>query len=453
VGNSAYLNGAKKQLGSGRPFGNTLIVGAGPAGIQIAVNICGWSTDLGLVNRKSLHGDRLKKELEEAGYTLAAKTQDAKYQDLSGEARLTHFYEGYDGIHDNWKTLIICTPSDSYKDIIKDLKVDSLQKVKTIILVSPGLGSNLLVKSQLKRESRIEVISFSTYYAATKFEPGNLSVRSSFTKVIKKRIYIASSHPNRTTVLEVKRFIESLGIQCLIVRNALEAESRNITMYVHPPFFINEISLDEIFSDQVSRKYMYKLYPEGPITQQAIRTMVQLWKEISGLIQYFGAKPLNLLQFLNDDNYPVPEISLSREDIQNFMIVGEIKQEYLLYIRYTSILIDPFSTPDDHGKYFDFSAVPYKQVYQDQNGKWVLPRIPFEDYQKLKLLYGLARKTNISMSQTLNLIHLFDKKVNQFVSEKGENCFCPEVFADTSDSDATAILSEINSDPTWIHLA
>ncbi|MGT2596838.1 opine metallophore biosynthesis dehydrogenase [Staphylococcus aureus] len=29
-------------------------------------------------------------------------------------------------------------------------------------------------------------------------------------------------------------------------------------------------------------------------------------------------------------------------------------------------LIDPFSQPDENGHYFDFSAVPFKQVYKNE---------------------------------------------------------------------------------------
>ena len=154
---------------------------------------------------------------------------------------------------------------------------------------------------------------------------------------------------------------------------------------------MNEFSLNEIFGTEASSKYMYKLYPEGPITQHTIREMLALWKEISTLILLLQARPLNLLKFLNDDNYPVHEITLSRDDIEHFTEMSTIKQEYLLYIRYSSILIDPFSQPDEHGKYVDFSSFSYKQVNKNKEGKWVIPRVPYEDYKKIKLLYHLGK--------------------------------------------------------------
>ncbi len=426
-------------------FGNTLVVGAGPAAINVAVNISSsWCSNIGLLNRKSSHTTKLKKQLKENNFTISSKVQNENHFKLSGKVKLKHFYEGYLNIDDIWQTLIICTPSDSYKEIINALNLDLLKEVKTIILISPSIGSNLLINSQLKNlKDRIDVISFSTYYAATKFQCKDSSILSVFTKALKKRIYIASSKNNSTIISYVKNFIESLGVQCTILNNAIESESKNITTYVHPPFFINEISLNEIFNSEKSIKYMYKIYPEGPITQHSIRTMVLLWKELSRFIEYFGAKPINLLKFLNDDNYPVHNITLSRRDIDNFIEEDQIKQEYLLYIRYSSILIDPFSIPDSHGKYFDFSSVPYQKVYKDTNGKWVIPRIPLEDYKKLKLIYGLAKKINIPMPKTLELIKIFESKLNEFIDKNGKSSFYPEIFIDTIANDVNDIFNEM----------
>ena len=45
-------------------FGNTLIVGAGPAGIHVAVDVSrGWCDQLGLLNRPGVHTDKIKQEL------------------------------------------------------------------------------------------------------------------------------------------------------------------------------------------------------------------------------------------------------------------------------------------------------------------------------------------------------------------------------------------------------
>ena len=432
-----------KLIKSDKPFGNTLVIGVGPAGINVAVNVSrGWCCKIGLLNRKGNHAKRLKKELIENDYMITLKMQGEQHINLSGKVKVDYFYEGYENIDNLWQTLIICTPSDSYRDVIEALDIGFLKEIKTIILLSPAIGSNLLLNSLLKKaKSKIDLISFSTYYGATKYY-SKASILTVFTKALKKKIYIASSKKDSKVVFTAQLFIESLGIQCIVNSNTVEVESKNVTTYVHPPFFINEFSLDQIFNSRKSKKSMYKIYPEGPITQHTIKTMVLLWKEICNLIQCFSAKPLNLLKFLNDDNYPVHEITLSRQDIEGFMEFDQIKQEYLLYIRYSSIIIDPFSKPDHMGRYFDFSAVPYKQVYKNGKGRWVIPRIPYEDYMKLSLVYGLGKKMKINMPQALELIELFEDRLERFIKEMGIVSVNPESFISKTQNDIDAIISE-----------
>lgn len=144
----------------------------------------------------------------------------------------------------------------------------------------------------------------------------------------------------------------------------MEAEARNISLYVHPALFMNDFSLNAIFDESGSRKYVYKLFPEGPITQDLIRDMLSQWKEMMSILDRLGMGRINLLKFMTDDNYPVRNESLSRQDIDCFEHLESIHQEYLLYIRYASLLIDPFSQPDPEGKYFDFGGADPEFVYQ-----------------------------------------------------------------------------------------
>lgn len=428
-----------------RSFGDTLIIGAGPTAIQVAVNLSnGWCHRLGMASRMSERTSQFKRDLEDHQFIIRSEVQQENHIHLTGEVKLDCFYEGIHTVEDRWDTIIYCTPSDSYLDVTKQLNVKCLHKVKTIILLSPSIGSSLLVRNQLETaKERIEVISLSTYYAATKFKTDKENLTTCLTKAIKKRVYVGSFGGQATALMLIKDFIEGLGIQCTIVQNAMEAETRNITTYVHPPLFMNEFALNELFYGSGPKKYMYKIYPEGPITQHAIRNMVQLWKELSIFSQLFGAKPFNLLKFLNDDNYPVHDITLSREDIETFVDQNSVKQEYLLYIRYTAILIDPFSVPDKDGKYYDFSAVPFKRVFQDQNGKWVIPRVPLEDYQKLKLIHGLASKMGIDLPKTFELITLFEAKVFQFMTEKGKDSSHVSELLGSSQEELDAIYLEM----------
>ncbi|MCA0756640.1 opine metallophore biosynthesis dehydrogenase [Paenibacillus sp. N4] len=427
------------------PFGNTLIIGAGPAGIHAAVDWSRVSGRLGLLNRKGRHADRVKEALQEREFHLACEVSVAGKRHLSGTAKVDRFYEGYQELDDIWHTVVICTPSDRYAEVIVSLRLEKLREVKRVILLSPGIGSGAWVRSLLGGDSgRIEVVSFSTYYAASKFSPDPGSMLKPVVKGMKRRVYIGSGSPHSPACQTIKALLETIGVDCIIAGSPLEAESRSITTYVHPPFFMSEFSLEEIFSRSSSKKSMYKLYPEGPITPLAIRTMVLLWKEITRVMKRFKVQPLNLLKFLNDDNYPVCEQSIGREEIERFPDLEQHRQEYLLYVRYASLLIDPFSEPDEQGSYFDFSAVPFKQVSMDKDGCWTIPRIPFEDYRKLKLLFELGQRLGVRMPQSQELLERFERIRHAFVKEQGANRFRPEWFEDHTKAQADAIFDTVN---------
>ncbi|WP_338083522.1 opine metallophore biosynthesis dehydrogenase [Fictibacillus nanhaiensis] len=424
-------------------FGNTLIAGAGPAGIQIAVQLSkGWSKKIGLYNRPGIHAARVREELA-CNHNEVALTIQGEHSGLyAGRAKIDQFYDDASLITDMWDTLILCTPCSSYGDVMTTLQLTRWHRLKTIILLSPNIGSNSLVKSYLNERNKVEVISLSTYFAATKLKgPGSVLV--AHTKAFKKRVYIGSSRQDSMMLNVLLQFLQSVGVDGVKVDTPVAAECRNITTYVHPPLFMNSFTLKEVFHLSDSpKKFMYKLYPEGPITQHVIKQMVTLWKEISRLVEKLDGEPINLLKFLNDDNYPVPEECLSRNDIERFVEYEETKQEYLLYIRYASILIDPFSEPDEDGRYFDFSRVPYKKSDKDYKGKWRLPRIPFEDYQKLKVLYGVGQQIGINMPKTKELIVNFEAEYEKVEGILGSESFSREAFQDTSNHDIEAIMKE-----------
>ncbi|WP_426446527.1 opine metallophore biosynthesis dehydrogenase [Paenibacillus sp. S-38] len=428
----------------GQPFGRTLLVGAGPAAVHTAVQLSrGWCTELGLANRPGAHSVRLKEELQRSGQTLYSIVQAERCRHLSGEAKLSRFHVSFAEVEEGWQTLVLCTPSDSYREILEALRADSRRELRTIILLSPAIGSNLLVRSLLgSAGDRVEVVSLSNYYAATKWEPGRDSVIHAYTKACKKRVYLASSGAAAGAAAAFAAFMESMGIGCRTAAGPVEAESRNITTYVHPPLLLSDFSLDAILSERDTKKSMYKLYPEGPITPHTIRTMVLLWKEISSLVEALGAAPLNLLQFLNDDNYPVHEQTLSRADIEGFLVHEPVKQEYLLYVRYASILIDPFSEPDEHGRYFDFSAVPYRRVELAADGTWSVPRIPHEDYRRLTGLRALARKAGVGIPTAESLIAGYERSLTAFAERTGRPAGAAYSPAPLEDADADRIWKE-----------
>ncbi len=166
------------------------------------------------------------------------------------------------------------------------------------------------------------------------------------------------------------------------------------------------------------KRYIYKLYPEGPITKYSIQDMVELYHEIMELYQKMGIETFNLLQFLND-SYPVLEETLHLDEIMSFTQKTREEQIFLLYVRYCCILIDPYSIPDEEGRYFDFSKVEYSKIYLDKENKWTIPRRPAEDYAKLNLLFYLSNYYGSPNAVMEKCLKKYEEFYHKLISEKG----------------------------------
>ncbi|MNO69556.1 hypothetical protein D3C76_604120 [compost metagenome] len=390
-----------------------LILGTGSAAVQIAVNLKNnLGCCIGIAGRGSARSQTFFAELSENNYKLCAHVQNEEHHLMAGECVIDHAYAGYGAVNGEWDTLIASITNDAYIRVLEQLDIEILKHVKCMVLVSPTIGSHRLVSHFLQQSGcTAEVISLSTYYAATKGKSSSIEV---LTKGVKKKIYLGSTNKNSEAVLRFIDWLGLLGIAAELTGDPFAAESRNISIYVHSPIFMNEYALDYIFGEDETVKYAYKFYPEGPITQYVIHDLLMQWEEITGILNGFNVERFNLLQFMNDDNYPVRSESLSREDIHNFTLFSAIKQQYLLYIRYASLLIDPFSVPDANGRYFDFSSVPIQRVYQNEAGYWCVPRIPNEDYYRLKILQGIARNLAIRTPTIDKMINLYEHKLKLF---------------------------------------
>ena len=262
----------------------------------------------------------------------------------------------------------------------------------------------------LERNAAPEIISFSTYLGDTRWmheQPSNKVI----TTGVKKKVYIGSTVPSSGYVQRLCELFERLHISLAIMSSPLEAETRNISLYVHPPLFMNDFSLEAIFGELGVQTYVYKLYPEGPITPGLIRSMRSQWQEIQQITDRLHIQGMNLLQFMTDDNYPVRLESLSRQDIEQFVQFQPIHQEFLLYIRYASLLIDPFSQPDAAGSYFDFSAVPFRRIFT--NRELDVPRMPKEDYYRIKIIQGIARYVNVDCPTIDHFIATYEAKLQE----------------------------------------
>lgn len=403
-------------------FKRVLIVGTGPASIQLAVLLKNnWNSCIGIVGRESVRSERFFTALEQSQNQVEVNVQNKKHRPMEGNCMIDHVYQGYGAITRQWDTLILSVTTDAYMEVMKQLSDQLLKQARCILLISPTFGSNSLVRHYMNGiQSNVDIISFSTYLGDTRWMNGEPSTQV-LTTAVKKKVFIGSSNETSPNVERLCALFERLGIMLEVMGSPIEAETRNISLYVHPPLFMNPFSLNAIFEYSAVKKYVYKMFPEGPITQYLIRDMLAGWKEMTNVIEKLNLQGVNLLKFMTDDNYPVRLESLSRHDIDNFNELETIHQEYLLYIRYTSLLIDPFSEPDQEGKYFDFSAVPIRQIFINQEQFWDIPRMPKEDYYRIKIIQGIARFVGSSCPTIDTFITTYEHKITEAAQAlKGE---------------------------------
>lgn len=399
---------------------NVLIFGNGAVGLHLYIILKNQNTKkIGIKIRDSLKTKRFLKEIKENEYMIEASVN--KILDLKsyGKVKVEEIIEKNSDILDKWENFIFSTPCDTYLKILEKIEIEKLKKLKRIILISPEFGSSYLIKNFLltKDRSDIEIISFSNYFGAS-----NL-ISSFSTKIevnaLKKKVYLSSTKVNDYEIKKWEKLLKEIGINIIKQKNILDVESKNITLFVHSPFLFNNVSLNQIFLKDLQKKYLYKLYPEGPITKYVIHDMVELYHEIMKLYKKMEIEDINLLKFLNE-NYPVLKESLAKEEIENFQKFSKEKQAFLLYVRYSSILIDPYSIPDKEGRYFDFSRVEYSKIYQNKDKKWEIPRRPLEDYNKLNLMFYLSKKYRSKNKVIKKFLHLYEYYYNELINKVGE---------------------------------
>ncbi|UUZ96907.1 opine metallophore biosynthesis dehydrogenase [Paenibacillus sp. P25] len=389
-----------------------LVLGTGPVSVQLAVLFKNrMNCRVGIAGRESVRSESFFAALRQSGDRIRADIQNEKHRPLEGECVVDHVFQGYDTVAGEWDTLILSVTTDAYIKVLRQIDCSILKQVKCIVLISPTFGSNSLIRQFMNGiHSVTEIISFSTYLGDTRWIHDNPS-NNVITTGVKKKVYLGSTHGPSGHVMSLYRLYEQLGIELEVMPSPIEAETRNISLYVHPPLFMNDFSLNVLFGKTAVKKYVYKMFPEGPITQELIRDLLAGWKEMTKVIGKLNMQGVNLLKFMTEDNYPVRAESLSRQDMDHFVHLETIHQEYLLYIRYTSLLIDPFSEPDSEGRYFDFSAVPIRRIFVNREGCWDIPRMPKEDYYRIKIVQGIARYTGTNCPTIDKFIAVYEREL------------------------------------------
>ena len=256
------------------------------------------------------------------------------------------------------------------------------------------------------------VISFSTYLGDTRIFD-KAQPHCVLTTRVKSKLFVGSTHSQSITLYKLKSLFDYLNIELTTMDTPLHAEIHNSSLYVHPPLFMNQFSLKAVFEGTKVPVYVYKLFPEGPITMTLIHEMRLMWQEMMMILKIKGTLGQSP-EVYGEENYPIRDETMREVDIESFENLSAIHQEYLLYVRYTAILIDPFSNPDDQGAYFDFSAVPYKHVDTDEQGVIHIPRMPSEDYYRTLMIQAIGRALNVATPMIDTLLLRYETTVKQY---------------------------------------
>lgn len=395
-------------------LGRVLIAGTGPTSVQLAVMVKErLGSAVGIAGRESARSATFFSALEGNGRAVRVDVQNDQHRAAAGECRVDELYQGYEAVTGEWDTLVLAVTADAYTRVLRRIDRRVLGRVGCVVLVSPTFGSNYLVRNYLRGlGADAEVISLSSYLGGTRWWDGTPS-HHVLTAAIKKRLYVGSSRgrsENLDLLCDVHRHV---GVDMEVMGAPIEAETRNISLYVHPALFMNEISLNAVFFESEPIKYVYKLVPEGPITPALVNDIVNQWKEVGHIVGKMGLKGVNLLRFMVDDSYPVRPESISRADVERFEELPPVHQDYLVYVRYASLLVDPFSEPDAEGRYFDFSAVPLRRIFVNGEGQWDVPRMPKEDYYRTKVIQGVARYLGVDCPTIDKLLARYEGAIEE----------------------------------------
>ena len=229
-------------------FGRVLIAGTGPTSVQLAVLLKNrLRCAIGIVGRKSHRSETFFSALARSGGVLRVDVQNSTHRKLAGECEVDEVFRRYESVTGEWRTLVLTVTADAYVAVLDRLDRRVLQQLGCVVLVSPTFGSNSLVRNYLRRQgANAEVVSFSSYLGDTRWWDGSPS-HHVLTAGVKRKVYLGSSHGRSGAVDGLCGLHEQLGIAVDVMDRPVEAESRNISLYVHPPLFMNELSLNAVF--------------------------------------------------------------------------------------------------------------------------------------------------------------------------------------------------------------
>ncbi|EGR53939.1 hypothetical protein FSEG_02119 [Fusobacterium necrophorum D12] len=121
---------------------NVLIFGNGPVALHLYISLKKQgSNKVGIKVRDSLKAKNFLKELREEKFVLEGQIQTELPSVAYGKVYVENLIQENEEILNEWENFILATPCDAYLSILENIPLISLKSLKTIILVSPELGS------------------------------------------------------------------------------------------------------------------------------------------------------------------------------------------------------------------------------------------------------------------------------------------------------------------------
>ena len=229
-------------------LGNILIAGTGPVAVQSAVLLGALPGELGIAGRASRRSDAFFAELEVNAGTARVQVQNPAHAALAGQVRIEHRYRGYQQVRGGWDTLVLAATADAYLPVLRELPPAVLESLARIVLLSPTLGSAELVREFARRNGADpEIISFSSYLGDTRQVEGTGGTQV-LTAGAKARIYAGSTGGVTPALQRLRAVHAAAGTQVQLAGLPVEAEARNMSLYVHPALFFNDVALRAVFA-------------------------------------------------------------------------------------------------------------------------------------------------------------------------------------------------------------
>ena len=374
-------------------FGVCLVIGLGASAATLLHLLRSRSTKLLVYSRKSANGLQIHDELLETTGSIINRGL------IVGETKLDCFcldLASLRGPKSTVDNIFLCTQNDDYAAIVGELSKNGILKPgQNIIGISARLGSSLEITKVLTElghdPKKFTLASFSVYYAATKCHRDK---RTEFeTRALKAEVKVGFSQGNPQLATNLKNMLGALGIRLAIADDPLEAEMRNNNLYGHAQLTVQNRILHDIFDERSDRLYLFRLEPEGCLSRETALQMSKSEAEISEILRTIHLDPPNIMQMFLSDMYPIPGF-LTTIETESFPLMRTEEKADILFQYFLALQKNPIT-----GKPQLEAVKLVKAVLE--NGIYIVPRIPGEDYSGIVLLTELAALNKVQ-ARTLN---------------------------------------------------